>query len=681
MDVSLHSFARLLQSCNTHHSIHHGKQLHLLFLKKGFLNSTLSIANRLLQMYMRCGHTTDALRLFDEMPHRNCFSWNSMVEGYLKSGEKEKSLELFYLMPHKNDFSWNVVISGFAKAGELETARSLFNDMPGKNAIAWNTIIHGYVRNGRPREAVKLFKELNSDPLKRLQCDTFILATIIGACADLAALECGKQVHSYILTAGLEFDSVLGSSLVNLYGKCGDFVNANHVLNMMKEPDDFSLSALIWGYANCGKINDARKIFDSNSNQCVMLWNSMISAYVSNNEENEALVLFHKMRRNGVQEDSSTFACLLSVCSALGIFLYCEQLHSQACKAGVTDDVIVASALVDAYSKCGRPSDACKLFSELRVYDTILLNTMITTYSSCGRIEGAKWIFNTMPNRSLISWNSMIVGLSQNGCPIEALDLLCKMNKLDLRMDKFSLASIISACGSISSIELGEQVFARVIIIGLEPDQIISTSLVDFYCKCGFPENGRKIFDAMMKFDVISWNSMLMGYATNGQGYEALALFNEMKNAGVTPTNITFTAVLSACNHCGLVEEGQKWFDAMKCEYYIDPEIEHYSCMVDLFARAGCLEEAINVIEEMPFLADSSMWSSILRGCVAHGDKNLGKKVAERIIELDPVNSGAYVQLSNIFATSGEWERSLSVRKAMREKQVKKNPGCSWADC
>ncbi|KAK4843810.1 hypothetical protein QYF36_012886 [Acer negundo] len=680
MDVSLQSLARLLQYCNTHHFIHHGKQLHLLFLKKGFVNSTLSIANRLLQMYMRCGHATDALRLFDEMPHRNCFSWNTMIEGYLKSGNNGKSLELFHSMPDKDDFSWNVVISGLAKTGELETARNLFNDMPRKNAIAWNSIIHGYVRNGCAREAVKLFKELYSDPLERFRGDMFILATIVGACADLAALEWGKQVHSYMLTSGLEFDSVLGSSLVNLYGKCGELVSANHVLNTMKEPDDFSLSALIWGYANCGRMNDARRIFDSKSNQCVMLWNSMISAYVSNNEEMEAFVLFHKMRRNRVHEDSSTFANIFSACSALGIFEYCEQLHSQVCKAGVTDDVIVASALVDAYSKCGRPNDACKLFNELKVHDTILLNTMITTYSSCGRIEDAKLIFNTMLNRSLISWNSTIVGLSQNGCPIEALHLFCKMNKLDLRMDKFSLASVISACGSISSIELGEQVFARVIAVGLESDQIITTSLIDFYCKCGFPENGQKLFDAMMKFDVISWNSMLMGYATNGKGHEALALFNEMKNAGLTPTNITFTAVLSACDHCGLVEEGRKWFDAMKWEYRIDPEIEHYSCMVDLFARAGYLEEAVNLVKEMPFQADSSMWSSILRGCMVHGDKNLGKKVATRIIELDPVNSGAYVQLSNIFATSGEWERSSSIRNAMREKQVKKNPGCSWAE-
>lgn len=598
----------------------------------------------------------------------------------MKSGRREKSLELFNLMPDKDDFTWNLIISGFAKAGELSTARTLFNDMPRRDGIAWNSMIHGYVRNGCPGEAVRLFKELNSDPFERLNGDTFVLATVIGACADLAAIGCGKQIHSCILVNGLEFDSVLGSSLVNLYGKCGDLDSANHVLNMMKEVDDFSVSALISAYANCGKMNDARRIFNRKSNESIVLWNSMISGYISNNEEMEALVLFHKMQRNGVQGDPSTFASVLSACSALGILKHSKQVHCLACKVGVIEDVIVASALVDTYSKCRMPSDACKLFNELRVHDTILLNTMITIYSNCGRIDDAKQIFKTMPNRSLISWNSMIVGLSQNGCPIEALDLFCKMNKLDLRMDKFSLASVISASASISSLELGEQVFARVIVVGLESDQIISTSLVDFYCKCGFVENGRKLFDAMTKSDEISWNSMLMGYATNGRGYETLVLFNEMRNTGMQPTNITFTAVLSACDHCGLVQEGRKWFDVMRWDYHIVPDIEHYSCMIDLFARAGYVEEAVNLIEQMPYEADVSMWSSILRGCVAYGEKNLGKKVAERMIEIDPENTGAYIQLSGMFAASGDWERSSSVRKVMKEKQVEKLPGWSWAD-
>ncbi|XP_039023187.1 putative pentatricopeptide repeat-containing protein At1g77010, mitochondrial [Hibiscus syriacus] len=675
MELDHQYYCRLLQSCTTRSSILLGKQLHLFFLKKGILSSTLTVGNRLLQMYSRCGSMAEIWKLFDEMPHRNCFTWNTVIEGYMKSGNKEKTLDLFKLMPHKNDYSWNFIISGFVKAGEIEVAGALFDNMPSKTAFACHSLIHSYARNGDAKKAVKLFKESGS-----LGDDAFVLATVIRACIDLGAIEFGKQIHAHMVVGAIEFDPVLCSSLINLYGKCGDLDGASRVLNLMIEPDEFALSALISGYATCGRMTDARRIFDRKSDPSVVLWNSLLSGHVLNCEEIKALTIFNNMREKGLQGDFSSIAVILRACSSLCISEHVKQIHGHASKVGLISDVIVASTLIDAYSKCGMPNYACKFFTELQAYDTILLNSMITVYSICGRIEDAKQLFKTMPNKSLISWNSMIVGLSQNGCPIEALDLLCKMNEIDLRIDKFALASAISACASISSIELGEQFFAKATLIGLEADQIISTSLVDFYCKCGLVEYGRKIFDTMTKSDQISWNSMLMGYASNGRGFEALVLFNEMINAGVRPTEITFIGVLSACDHCGLVEEGRKWFNLMKLDYYIDPGKEHYSCMVDLFARAGCLEEAMNLIGEMHFKADASLWLSVLRGCVAHGDRTLGKKVAERIIDLDPGNSSAYVQLSSLFATSGEWETSAIVRRIMREKQIVKNPGFSWAD-
>ncbi|KAJ8762843.1 hypothetical protein K2173_022972 [Erythroxylum novogranatense] len=681
MEGELHSLGHLLQSFNTCNSIHQGKQLHSFFFKKGLINSTLSLANRIIQMYIRFGCVSDGRKLFDDMPKRNCFSWNTIIEAHMKSGNIEKSIEFFNLMPYKNDYSWNVVIMGLVKAAELEVARRLFNDMPNKSKMAWTSIINGYARNGCPSEALKLFRELNSDPLAKWCSDAFVLASVVGACTSLKANKCGKQIHARVVIGEVELDPVLASSIVNFYSKCGDLGSATCFLNMMEEPDDFSLSSLITGYANCGRTNDARKIFDRIGNPCVEVWNSLISGHVASFEEKEAFVLLNMMLKNGTRADSSTIASILSACATLGSSQNGKQMHTYALKVGLVDHVVVACALIDAHAKSGSPNDAFKLFSELRAHDTVLLNSMITLFSNHGKIEDAKKIFNTMPTKTLISWNSMIVGLSQNSCPIDALDLFCQMNKLELKMDTISFASVISACASITSLELGEQVFARVLITGFDSDEVVCSSIVDFYCKCGCIEKGRNLFDTMIKSDEIPWNSMLMGYATNGQGLEALTLFNEMRHAGAKPNYVTFTSILSACNHCGLVEEGWKWFDIMMHDYHIDPGIEHYSCMVDLSARAGFLREAIKLIENMPFEADVSMWLSILRGCVAHGDRILGEMVAKRIIELDPDNSGAYVQLSSVFASTGEWESSALVRNVMRKNQVKKNPGYSWADC
>ncbi|CAN4092482.1 unnamed protein product [Withania somnifera] len=586
MVLDLQSCARLL---NSNQSLLHGKQLHLVFLKNS--------------MYTRCGQMADAQLLFDEMPQRNCFTWNSMIEGYMKWGKMNSSLNLFHSMPYKNEFSWNVVILGLVKAEELSVAIRLF-----------------YAKMGFPGVALCLFKELiewGFCEMGGASCmDSFVLATALGACADIRDVDLGKQIHGRVIVDGVEVDSVLASSLVNTYRKGGDLDSARHILNRMKNPDNFSLSALISAYSNCGRMDNSRRLFNLITDPCIVLWNSMIAGYVACDKVSEAV---------------------LNACASAHALKNCLQVHVYGFKLGLLDDLIVVSVLIDTYANCGCPDEAAKNWR-------------------------CKQLFEAIPYKSLVSWNSMIMGLSQNGCPVEALDLFCKMNRMEFRMDKFSFSSVISACASIAAVELGEQIFARAIIIGIDCEQIISTSLIDFYCKCGFVTDARKLFDQMMESDEVSWNSMLMGYATNGFGNEALNLFHKMRTASVSPTNITFIGVLSACDHCGLLEEGKRW-------------IEHYCCMVDLYARAGCLEEAVDLIEKMPFKADSSMWLSILRGCVAHGNKMLGKPVARRIIEPDPDNSGAFVQLSNIFATSEDWERSALVRRLMLEQKIHKSSG------
>ncbi|KAJ9543142.1 hypothetical protein OSB04_022849 [Centaurea solstitialis] len=680
MDLDLHSCALQLQTITSNVFIKQGKQLHLLFLKRGVLPSSITLANRLLQMYSRCGDLSDARKVFDEMPQRNCFTWNSMIEGYMKSRNERESLSLFYAMPHKNSFTWNVIVSGFVKEGKLNVARRFFDEMPMKNGVAWNSMIHGYAENGRPTEAIGLFKDLKSGFHGPCDVDIYVLATVFGACTDLSALRFGKIIHGSVVVCGVEFDPVLGSSVVNMYGKCGDLDSASLVLRSLPYPDDFSLSSLISAYSNSGRVIDAERVFRIKDDPCVALWNSLISGYIVNDMATEALLLFGEMRRNGTREDASTIAIVLSACDRLGFLEYGTQFHGHTCKFGATRDIVVASVLVDSYAKCGRPESACALFGEIDTYDTILLNSMINVYCTCGRIEDAIEVFRSMPSKSLISWNSMISGLSKNGYPKEALSCFGELNAKGFHMDRFSLASVISTCATISSLELGKQLYAKAIVIGLESDKIVSTALVDFCCKCGLVDDGRKLFDEMVHSDEASWNSMLMGYATNGYGVEALDLFGDMRKVGVMPTEITFTAVLSACNHCGLVEEGLRWFHEMKQKYFIDPGIEHYSCMIDLFARVGQLEEAVDLLMYMPFEADASMWSTILRGCLAHGDAILGKKVAEIITTIDPKNPDAYVQLSSIFATSGDWGGSEDVRKLMTTKKMQKIPGTSWVD-
>ncbi|XP_072971702.1 putative pentatricopeptide repeat-containing protein At1g77010, mitochondrial [Typha angustifolia] len=682
MTIDLRQCTGFLRSCVSRRWISQGQQLHQILLKSGH-TSSLFVSNCLLHMYTRCNpDLRDALLLFDGMHERNCFSWNTLLEANLKSGYLNNALQLFDSMPQRNTFAWNAVITALVRSGDLENSRHLLEKMPEKDAVACNAVIHGHIRRRQINDAFFLFKQIGS------QCngpsspcnDGFVLATVLSACADQMVCEVGKQIHARVIVCCVELDSVLGSALVDMYSKCGDVDSAYRVLHELPEVDEFSLSALISGYAGCGRLIEGRCVFDRREKPSVVLWNSLINGYFSNDRGEEALDLFVRMRRTGVVPDSSTYATVLSACAFFGKLQYGKQMHSCGLKHGILADVIVASALIDCYSKSGLWEYACKVFSELKVHDTVVLNSMINVYSNCGRIEEARRVFGMIPSKSLISWNSMIVGLSQNGCAIEALELFSKMHSLGLWIDKVALASAISACASICSIAFGEQIFALASILGLQSDHIISSSLIDLYCKSGNVVDARRLFDDTKKSDEVSWNSMLVGYASNGHGSEVLELFHAMRNAGMKPNEVTFIGVLSGCCHSGLVEEGLKWFHRMKQDYGINPTVEHYSCIGDLLVRAGRLEEAIDFIDKMPYKADVSLWTCVLGGCKAHGNEALASRVVERIVELDPKQSGPYVQLSSVFAARGEWEKSAIVRGMMQERRVTKNPGYSWID-
>ncbi|CAN6475998.1 unnamed protein product [Victoria cruziana] len=708
MDVE--ECSRLLRSCTSPQCLSRGRQLHLYSVKVG-LDSALFIANCILRMYVKCGRLRDANQMFDEMTERNTFSWNSLIEGYANSGKVRTSLELFKSMPCKNEFSWNMVIAAYAKLGDLEVARQLFDEMPARNTFSWNSMVHGcvldgrigearryfdampcrdvaswnkmmtgYVHQGQPWEALTLFGQMK---MHQLAIDGFILATVASACADVEKLDVGKQLHAYVVTDGFTIDSVLGSSMINMYSKCGDTDSAFLIFDAMIDQDEFCLSAMITGFANCGRLGDAYRIFSRENRSNVGSWNSIISGCATNFQGKEAIELLSEMRRTGIEAEATTVTAALTACMNLDstALKIAKQLHILAYKIGFLQDVALCSTLIDMYAKNGCLEGACKLFDEVEVRDTILLNTMVTAYSNCGKTERARQVFESIPCRSLISWNSMIVGYSKSGFVIEALELFHEMQMLNLRLDEVGYASMISLCADTSSFTLGEQLFAHVVLAGLVHDPAVGSALIHLYCKCGLIIDSRRLFDSIPKYSDVIWNSMLMGYAHNGFGEEALQLFEDMKEFGVRPSPITFIGVLSACSHRGLVEEGRRLFHAMKHDYGISPMVEHCSCMIDLLARAGCIQEAVDFINNMLFPADASMWTSILSASRAYGEETLGRKAADRLLQLDPANSAAFVQLSNIYATCGEWTKAARVRKLMEQKGVTKTfPGCSWVD-
>jgi len=328
----------------------------------------------------------------------------------------------------------------------------------------------------------------------------------------------------------------------------------------------------------------------------------------------------------------------------------------------------------------GLVGEAQKLFQETPQRDVFSWTAMVSGLAQNGLIEEALKLFKEMPHRTVVAWNAMIAGFVQNGHGEEALKLFQQMQLTGVRPDSKTFASILPVFANFAALELGREIHGRIIRSGFQSEVVVVNALIDMYAKCGSRMKARQLFDKMYQRNVVSWTAMIAGYAMHGFVEEALKLFEKMKQSGMNPNSVTLVCVLSACSHAGLVNEGYYHFKSISENYHITPVMEHYSCMVDLLGRAGRLHEAQEFINNMPITPDAAVWSCLLSACRMHNNLQLGEYTAERIFQLGCKDAAPYVLLSNIYATAGRWDDIKKVRKLMKDRGIKKTPGCSWIE-
>uniref|UniRef100_A0A2P2IR31 Pentatricopeptide repeat-containing protein n=1 Tax=Rhizophora mucronata TaxID=61149 RepID=A0A2P2IR31_RHIMU len=403
-------------------------------------------------------------------------------------------------------------------------------------------------------------------------------------------------------------------------------------------------------YGKCGCVEMAKEVFKMIPSKSVVAWNSMIAVYGSINDSRECIALFERMNVEGTKPTPTTLSSILMACARSAQLQHGTFIHGYIIRNKIDVDSFVNGTLIDLYFKCGR-------------------------------INLAENIFQLIPKADVVCWNVLISGYVTVGCYQRALDIYDDMIVAALKPNAATFASILSACSQLAALEKGKQIHNMMMEVGLGNNEVVMGALLDMYSKCGAIDEALSVFYKLPERDLVSWTSMINAYGLHGQALEALKLFSQMQQLHIRPDRVTFLAVLSACSHAGLADEGYNYFTEMMTGYGIEPTIEHYSCLIDLLGRAGRLSEAYKIIQgTQEFRQDINLLSTLLSACHLHKDFKLGEKIAKLLIKKDRFCLSTYITLSNMYASAKKWDEVGRVRLKMKKLRMKKNHGCSWIE-
>lgn len=529
------------------------------------------------------------------------------------------------------------------QSGDMDYARQVFDTIPHPTAFIWNTMIKGYSRINRPENGVSMYLFMLANSIKP---DRYTFPFLLKGFNSDMALQHGKVLLNHALKHG--FDSNL-----------------------------FVQKAFIQMFSLCGLVDLAYKVFYMGDAWEVVTWNIMLSGYNRVKQFKKSKKLFNEMEKRGVLPNSVTLVLMLSAFSKLKDLDGGKNIFKYIKEGIVEPNLILENALIDMFASCGEMDAAQVVFDNMKARDVISWTCIVTGFANVGQIDLARKYFDQMPERDYVSWTAMIDGYLRMNRFIEVLALFREMQMSNVKPDEFTMVSILTACAHLGALELGEWVKTYIDKNSIKNDTFVGNALIDMYFKCGNVGKANTVFKEMRQKDKFTWTAMIVGLAINGHGEEALAMFSSMIEASVTPDEITYIGVLCACTHAGMVDRGKSFFTAMTMQHGIKPNVTHYGCMVDLLGRAGHLEEAIEVIVNMPVKPNSIVWGSLLGACRVHKNVHLAEMAAKQILELEPENGAVYVLLCNIYAACKRWENLRQVRKMMMERGIKKTPGCS----
>ncbi|XP_024540366.1 putative pentatricopeptide repeat-containing protein At1g69350, mitochondrial [Selaginella moellendorffii] len=590
------------------------------------------LGNALITMYSRCGRIDQARKVFDGIERKDVITWTSMITAYTHSGRARDAVELYSKMDvEPNSVTYVTVLSACSVLGDLDQgrrvhsrvtsldlrdpalgtalvsmygncgglldARKVFDGMEEKNIMSWNALLGAYAHFGgkdQAAEALDLFREME---LQGVRGNAVTLICLLGWCANVGALKHGRAIHQRARAESLLPDRNLETAVVNMYAKCH-------------------------------RVEEARRVFDSMELRDVVAWTSMIAAYTQEGYHPEAMGLYKSMLRDGeIEPNSVTLAAVLGSCFDLEDG---KEIHSRAVATRMIKSELVQNSLLNMYAKCGSLEEASKFFESM-----------------------------DESSRTVVSWNILLTAYTQAGRERQAIDLYKRMVETErVEPDQGAIAAVLAACSSLGDLNQAKELLRHLhsnanLEAMTRKNIVVENAIVNLHAKCGFLDEGSRIFHRMEHKNLVSWTAMIVGFAKHGHAEEAMEMYRRMELDGAEPDDVTFITILVACSHSGLISSGHECFTSMAAEWEIAPRMDHFVCLVDLLGRAGWLDQAQELVETMPFEPEPLAWTTLLGACKIHHDFDRARVLEELVLERTPQECGSsHVLLSNIYVES-----------------------------
>ncbi|MED6199488.1 hypothetical protein PIB30_076327 [Stylosanthes scabra] len=514
-------------------------------------------------------------------------------------------------------------------------------------------------------------------------------SSLISKCITAKSLKLGKALHCHLIKTALFSDPFLTNSLINAYSKCGCVESAEKAFDDLPNKTTRSWNTLLSVFSKMCPFDKVYNMFDKMPHRNLVSYNSLISGSTRHGFHRESVSLFRMMQMDSgcLMLDEFTLVSVVGSCASLGNLKWVHQVHGVAIIVGMECNMILNNALIDAYGKCGKPDSSCSVFRWMPENDIVSWTSMVVAYARASRLDEACRVFHNMPFRNTVSWTALITGFARNRHCNEALDLFKQMLEEDVNPSAQTFVSVLGACADESLIGRGKEIHGQIIRYSNGEKNLfnvyIYNALIDMYGKCGDMKSAEILFEMAPMRDLVSWNTLITGFAQNGYGHESLVVFRKMMiETSMKPNHVTFLGVLSGCSHAGLVNQGLELLDLMERRYGVKPRPDHYALLIDLLGRKNRLKEAVDLIEKMPGRIRNhiAVWGAVLGACRVHSNLDLATRAAEALFELEPENTARYVMLSNIYAASGRFKDADRIRRIMKKKGLKKEAARSWIE-